>query len=180
VWRIETRSAIARREFAAVSGIAEAATPRDEVAGSRTGPGINEEVARGAHYRFLNLGHDRIDPKPEHRTFFRTVKLAHIDPEPAARVRFVGHASTSGSLEHNRDLSRRRALAFYQLARDEGLPESRLLNARRPEHFGETRPTLTERDVQTRAFNRRVEMFLTMDPAAVAPVRPADEEAGER
>lgn len=179
VWRIETQSAIARREFAAASGIATAATPREEVAASRTGPGINEEVARGAHYRFLNLGHDRVDPKPEHRAFFRTVKLAHIDPEPATRVRFVGHASTPGTREHNLELSRRRALAFYQLARDEGLPDSRLLNARRPEHFGERRPTLTERDAQTRAFNRRVEMFLTIDPAD-ASRRPGEEEALER
>jgi hypothetical protein len=179
VWRIETQSAIARREFAAASGIGATATPREEVAASRTGPGINEEVARGAHYRFLNLGHDLVEPKPEHRDFFRSIKLAHIDPEPAARVRFVGHASTPGSPEHNLDLSRRRALAFYQLARDEGLPESRLLNARRPEHLGERRPTLTERDAQARAFNRRVEMFLTVDPAA-ASRRPVDEEAPER
>jgi hypothetical protein len=179
VWRIETQSAIARQEFASASGIATTATPREEFDASRTGPGLNEEVVRGAHYRFLNLGHDRVDPKPEHRAFFRTVKRAHIDPEPASRVRFVGHASTPGTREHNLELSRRRALAFYQLARDEGLPDSRLLNPRRPGHLGEGRPTLTERDAQTRAFNRRVEMFLTIDPTD-ASRRPAEEEAPER
>lgn len=174
VWRIETRSTVARREFAASTGIAAAATPREEGAGSRSGPGLNQEVARGAHYRFLNLGRDQAEPKPEHVSYFREVKTRHLDTASGARVQFVGHASTTGSLEHNRDLSRRRALAFYRLARREGLPESRLVEPTRPAHFGETRPTLAEEDPATRAFNRRVELFIR---SRDADTRRADEEA---
>jgi len=175
-WRIESRSTIARREFAAASGIAERTTAHEEGAASRAGPGIVQEVARGAHYRFLNLGHDAVEPKPEHVSFFRQVKVRHLEPASDLQVRFVGHASTPGSPEHNRNLSRRRALAFYRMARSEGLPEARLADAARPEHHGESRPTLTEQDAPTRAFNRRVEMFLRAPDAASTPTR--DEEGG--
>lgn len=175
VWRIETRSTIARREFAGFSGIAASASAGEEGRASRTGPGINQEVVRGTHYRFLNLGRDRADPKPEHITFFREIKARYLDPTAEARVRFVGHASTPGALEYNRDLSRRRALAFYRLARTEGLPPARLVDADRPAHLGETQPTLTEEDAQTRAFNRRVEMLVRTGAAAA---RRADEEGG--
>jgi len=177
VWRIETRSAIARREFAGASGIGVGAPAREEGRASRTGPGINQEVVRGTHYRFMNLGRDRTEPKPEHVAFFREVKARHVDPAPESRLRFVGHASTPGALEYNRDLSRRRALAFYRLARAEGLPPTRLVDADRPEHLGETRPTLTEEDAQTRAFNRRVEMFIR--PRDAAARRAAEESERE-
>jgi hypothetical protein len=169
VWRIESRSTLARREFAAASGIADGAAGHAEGAASRAGPGIAQEVARGAHYRFLNLGHDAVEPKAEHVAYFREVKVRHIDTTSAVQVRFVGHASTPGSPEHNRNLSRRRALAFYRMARREGLPDARLADAVRPEHHGESRPTLTEQDAQTRAFNRRVEMFLRTPDAVDAP-----------
>jgi hypothetical protein len=176
VWRIESRSTIARREFAAASGIAEGAAERAEGAASRAGPGIAQEVARGVHYRFLNLGHDAVEPKAEHVAYFREVKVRHIDTASDVQVRFVGHASTPGSPEHNRYLSRRRALAFYRMARREGLPDARLADAAQPEHHGESRPTLTEQDAQTRAFNRRVEMFLRTPDAADAPARDEDAE----
>ena len=177
IWRIESRSTVARREFSAASRIAAGASQNAESTASRTGPGINQEVARGVHYRFLNLGHDQSEPKPEHVTFFRDVKVRHLDAAPDAKIKFVGHASTPGSLEHNRDLSRRRALAFYRMARREGLPDARLTDATRPEHFGEARPTVTEEDAQTRAFNRRVEMFVR--PAQEAARRPGEEVPGE-
>jgi outer membrane protein OmpA-like peptidoglycan-associated protein len=160
VFRIETKSAIARREFAGASGIREGATQREEAADSQTGPGINEEVVAGGHYRFLNLANDRAEPKPEHASYFDTIKTAHIDPD-VSNVRFEGHASTVGSEAHNDRLSLLRAEAFYRMARSHGVPDARLAGAAPPAHFGETRPTLTEEDAQTRAFNRRVEMFLT-------------------
>jgi outer membrane protein OmpA-like peptidoglycan-associated protein len=177
VWRIETKSTIARREFASASGIREGATQREEAADSRTGPGINEEVAAGAHYRFLNLGHDRAEPKPEHVTYFDTIKSTYIDHDTALRVRFEGHASTAGSEGHNDRLSLLRAQAFYRMARTQGVPAARLIGASRPAHFGETRPTLTEEDAQTRAFNRRVEMLLTPGDAPAGAARSTDDES---
>src|ERR1019366_3810769 len=70
VWRIESRSTIPRREFAAASGIREGATTRQENADSATGPGLVQEVSPGARYRFFNLGNELADPKPEHVAYF--------------------------------------------------------------------------------------------------------------
>lgn len=166
VWRIESRSTIARREFAATTGLAADDTRAEESAHARAGPGIVQEVMAGRRYRFMNLGQAQPDPKPEHVTGFRAIKSEHLDPAPALTVRFVGHASTPGTTAFNLDLSRRRAVAFYRMARNEGLPASRLPDQSRPTHFGESTPTVTEEDPQTRAFNRRVEMFV--DNAAAA------------
>jgi hypothetical protein len=160
VWRIENRSTIARAEFAAAAGIREGATAAQESDDSRSGPGLNEEVVAGAHYRFLNLGNDRPDPKPEHVSYFGTIKATYLDGDPGLRVRFEGHASSPGTLAHNDRLSLQRAQAFYDMARGQGVPATQLADAAHPPHFGETRPTLTEEDAQTRAFNRRVEMRL--------------------
>ncbi len=175
IWRIESRSTIARREFAAASGIREGAATREEASDSSAGPGLTQEVAPGARYRFFNLGHDHADPKPEHVSFFGTLKSRYLDPDSQLRLRFEGHASTPGPLAYNQRLSLQRALAFYQMARDTGVPDARLLDARNPAHFGETSPTLTEEDAETRAFNRRVEMSLSR---AAAPTRNPDEPAG--
>jgi hypothetical protein len=161
VWRLETRSAVARREFGAAGGIRAGATAREEAAQSRAGPGINQEVVPDAHYRFLNLGHDRAEPKREHVDYFQRLKSRLLDPQPAVEVKFVGHASSPGSRAHNDRLSLARAQAFYRMARDQGIPNARLRDASPPEHHGEHVPTLTEEDPQTRAFNRRVEMFLS-------------------
>lgn len=163
VWRLETRSAESRSAFEATTGISESATEADQRAASRSGPGIFQTVESSRHYRFLNLGFDDVQPKQEHVTGFREVKATHLDPDPAVKIRFVGHASSAGSLEVNERLSRRRSAAFYQLARREQLGASRLLDAGNPPHFGETRPTATEEDAITQAMNRRVEMFLVRE-----------------
>jgi hypothetical protein len=161
VWRVESRSAIARREFAAASGIRAEAGAREESRESASGPGLVEEVAPGVRYRFFNLGNERPEPKPEHVAFFRTLKSQYLDTDPALGIRFEGHASTPGSLAYNERLSLQRAQAFYAMARGAGVPEAKLLNAQDPVHFGETRPTLAEENAETRAFNRRTELFLT-------------------
>jgi outer membrane protein OmpA-like peptidoglycan-associated protein len=160
IWRMETRSNLARDEFAAASGIRRGAGAGEEATASRAGPGINQEVVPSAHYRFLNLGHDRAEPKPEHLTYFRQLKTRLLDPQPTAELRFVGHASSPGSWAHNDRLSLLRAQAFYRMARDAGVADARLRDAGNPPHHGEHVPTLTEEDTQTRAFNRRVELQL--------------------
>lgn len=158
IWRIETRSTISRREAGAQLGLSATATAAQEKDASRTGPGINQTVVPGRRYRFMNIGFDQPSPKPEHVTFFRGVKSEHLDPAPALGVVFEGHASTAGPTQYNLNLSLRRAQAFYQMARNEGLTGNRLIDAGNPPHFGETRPTAEEEDPATRAFNRRVEM----------------------
>lgn len=160
VWRIETASDVSLREAGPQLGLYEEAAEREEIEASRTGPGINQTVALGRHYRFMNLGFDRPTPKPEHVDFFRRVKSERLDPDPAVAVRFVGHASTAGAPAYNEQLSLRRAQAFYEMAQAEGVSSGRLIDAADPPHFGETRVTATEEDPTTRAFNRRVEMML--------------------
>ncbi|HSL70528.1 MAG TPA: OmpA family protein, partial [Longimicrobiales bacterium] len=150
----------ARRAFAEDTGLATTDTRAEETSHSRSGPGLVQEVAAGSHYRFLNLGQAIPDPKPEHKQAFRDIKKAHLDPQPATTLRFIGHASTPGTTAFNLDLSKRRVLAFYRLARDEGVAPDRMPEAAKPAYFGESRPTLKEEDPQTRAFNRRVELLI--------------------
>ena len=185
VWRLETRSTIARGQFTAASGIRADATEREEAVQSRAGPGISQEVVPDAHYRFLNLGHDRAEPKAQHVEYFRRLKSRLLDPQPATAIRFVGHASSPGTWAHNDRLSLQRAVAFYRMARDQGVPDARLRDAGNPPHHGEHVPTLTEEDAQTRAFNRRVELLVTgaaRTPGASAGSRsaPAIEREEER
>lgn len=158
VWRIETRSAVARREAGSQLGLGSGISRGQEIQASRTGPGINQTVVPGQHYRFMNLGIERPVPKPEHVTFFRQIKHSVLDPAPALGVRFVGHASTPGPSAYNLRLSEARSRAFYQLAQNEGMPNNRLIDLQRPPHMGERRVTAREDDPVTRAFNRRVEM----------------------
>jgi outer membrane protein OmpA-like peptidoglycan-associated protein len=175
VWRLESRSEVSRRLFGEHIGLKAGASRQEEASASRSGPGINETVVEGTHYRFLNLGHDRAQPKPEHVAEFGAIQRRHLAGRPAVRARFVGHASSPGPLEHNLRLSLRRALAFYQMARDGGVPESQLADAAAPAHFGESSPTAGTADIHARAFNRRVELFLA--PTAAAGSRAAEPEA---
>ncbi len=161
VWRLETRSQQARDAFAADSGIQPGSTAAQEGAASRSGAGLFQTVVAGSHYRFVNLGRDRAQPKAEHVAAFQRIKTTLLDTNPGKQVRFVGHASGPGSDAHNRILSRRRALAFYQMAEREGLLRSHMIDASNPVYMGESQPSLTEEgDAITRAMNRRVEMFL--------------------
>lgn len=160
VWRLETRSAEARAAFGAQTGIQEGGTRAEERAAAHTSAGFVQTVAGGQHYRFINLGIDEAKPKPEHETAFREIKTREFDPRPSVKLRFVGYASSPGSETHNMALSLRRSVAFYRMARRDGVPWARMVDANRPPHFGEARPSVTEEDVITRAMNRRVEMFL--------------------
>jgi len=179
VWRLETRSPVARKSFEEASGIKAGAKEKDEIAQSRTGKGLNQEVQRDVHYRFLNLGHDRIEPKPEHVDYFRALKSRLLDAQPAVMLKFVGHTSEPGTWAYNTKLSLARTKAFYKMARDQGIDAKRLPDEAAPEHFGEHKPTLKEDDAQARAFNRRVELFLTGAAAPAGAGKAAAKESEE-
>jgi len=161
VWRIEGKSQVAMSTFKEQTGLKAAATHKEEQKESLAGPGIIETVVEGEHYRFMNLADEHPEPKPQHVTFFQEIYTKHVANDPTARLRFVGHASSPGTVDFNDKLSLKRAKAFYKMARDAGVPEDQLLDAKDPPHFGETQPTLENEDVQGRAFNRRVELFIT-------------------
>jgi outer membrane protein OmpA-like peptidoglycan-associated protein len=160
VWRFETRSDEARASFKAATGIEEGASADVEREASRTGAGLVQTVEPRKHYRFLNLGFAESQPKSEHEATFKDVKAQTFDKDSSLKFRFVGHASSPGSEAANREVARKRSVAFYRMARREGVPRNRLADAARPPHFGESKPTATEEDAITRAMNRRVEMFL--------------------
>lgn len=168
-WRIEGKSDVSKKLFESQVGIEAKASTKKEIEESVKSIGIVEIVAPGSHYRFMNLGNDQTNPKPEHLAAFQEIYKNYAEKDDSARVRFVGHASSPGTEKHNDDLSLRRAQAFYDMARQAGVPDSKLLDADKPPHFGETKPTAQNADVYGRAFNRRVELFITH----VAPAQPA-------
>jgi outer membrane protein OmpA-like peptidoglycan-associated protein len=172
VWRIEGKSNVAKKAFKEQIAMDPAAKPKEEHEQSQKAPGIVEIVAPGGRYRFMNLGNESSAPKQEHIDSFQQIYKQFIENHPAVRVRFVGHASSPGSLEFNQTLSLQRAKAFYQMARDAGVPENQLLDAAKPPHFGETKPTAGNEDVRGRAFNRRVELFITQAAPSSGGVQP--------
>jgi len=75
------------------------------------------------------------------------------------RVRVEGHTDAAGSVDHNIDLSYRRARAVVEYLVARGVPADRL------EHvgYGGTRPLADNRTPEGRALNRRVQ-FTVLDP----------------
>jgi len=160
IWRFETKSDEARASFKAQTGIDAGGSVDLEREASKTGAGVAQTVEPRKHYRFLNLGFAEAKPKPEHRAKFQSVKAETYDKDSSLKFRFVGHASSPGSEAANKAVARKRSVAFYRMARGEGVPWNRLADAARPPHHGEAKPNAVEEDAITRAMNRRVEMFL--------------------
>ena len=168
VWRLEATSAVARQLFETQVGMREGAPRSTEVAESQSSHGIVQTVAEGSRYRFMNLAINQSAPKSEHVAFFQEIRQRHLDGHPDVQIRFVGHADETGGARHNMDLSRRRAEAFYQMARDAGIPDSQLLDAATPPHRGEAEPTAENASIHGRALNRRVELFLVRNAASAS------------
>jgi outer membrane protein OmpA-like peptidoglycan-associated protein len=161
VWRIEAKSAVAQELFKKQVGLDPKAPRPDEVAQSRSAKGIVQVVEPDRHYRFMNIGVSKTRPKQEHEAALKEIVDRLVKKDPAIRLRFVGHASSTGPKAYNRRLSRRRSAAFYRLARKLGAPSGQLLDAGRPPHSGETLPTAGNDTVHGRALNRRVELYIT-------------------
>ena len=168
VWRLEDRSAVAQQLFGVQTGIQEGSTRRTEVAQSLSSPGIVQVVNEGRHYRFMNFGVNRHALKPEHMDFLRNIYSRYITSHANVLLRFIGYASSPGSTRLNLALSRERSAAFYRFARNIGVPSNQLLDEANPPHRGETMPTAQEIGVQSRAFNRRVELFITQSSPSSA------------
>ncbi len=78
------------------------------------------------------------------------------DHPEIARIRVEGHTDNRGELDHNLDLSQRRAAAVVQAIVDRGIESSRL----RPVGFGESRPLVPGDTEASWAINRRVALLL--------------------
>ena len=72
-----------------------------------------------------------------------------------AHLKIIGHTDVSGQVDHNQDLSNRRAASVEQALRDRGVTIEL-------EHFGagESEPLCTETTDECHARNRRVEFLI--------------------
>lgn len=92
----------------------------------------------------------------------RVAKLVENDDKTAVVV--LGHADSSGPVEINRDISRKRAGAVAAIFRLSGLKHDRL----RIRGLGPDMPRASNELAEGRALNRRVEMILTPQPTLLA------------
>jgi outer membrane protein OmpA-like peptidoglycan-associated protein len=92
----------------------------------------------------------------------RVAKLVEGDDNTAVVV--LGHADSSGSLETNRDISRKRAGAVAAIFRLSGLKHDRL----RIRGLGPDMPRASNEHKEGRALNRRVEMVLAPQTTLLA------------
>jgi outer membrane protein OmpA-like peptidoglycan-associated protein len=173
VWLLEGKTEVSKKALEDQTGLKSKVAPKEERDESKTSEGIAETVVPGSHYRFMNLGNEESDPKSEHKALFAEIQKKYLGGHPDVRCRFVGHASSPGTDAFNMALSLKRALAFYQMARDAGVLDSQLVDADKPRHFGERQPTAKNDDVRGRAFNRRVELFLVPAQPATGPIQQA-------
>lgn len=92
----------------------------------------------------------------------RVAKLVEGDQKTAVVV--LGHADSTGSIEINRDVSRKRAGAVAAIFRLSGLKHDRL----RIRGLGSDMPRASNEHEEGRALNRRVEMVLAPQPTLLA------------
>lgn len=94
----------------------------------------------------------------------RVAKLVEGDMKTAVMV--LGHADSTGSVEVNRDISRKRAGAVAAIFRLSGLKHDRL----RIRGLGSDMPRASNESEEGRALNRRVEMVLTPQPTLLTAI----------
>lgn len=82
---------------------------------------------------------------------------------PEDRLKIVGHTDSTGSDELNARLSVQRAESVYKRLVQKGIPAEHIIT----EGMGEMRPVASNATSDGRALNRRVELEITVDPAAL-------------
>ena len=81
------------------------------------------------------------------------------------RIAVEGHTDAVGSHEYNQRLSEQRADTVRNYLVDQGVTGTRITSI----GYGETRPKASNDTPEGRQLNRRVEIHVTMPPAAPAP-----------
>jgi outer membrane protein OmpA-like peptidoglycan-associated protein len=82
-----------------------------------------------------------------------------LQSSTASASRSAGHTDSTGSVEHNRDLSRRRAESVKRYLVQGGIVESRITTR----GAGPDEPVDTNRTAVGRAKNRRIEFLILID-----------------
>lgn len=140
-------------------------TRAEEIAESRTSPGMLSGQARPMTLSLWNFGIDQARLKPEHRAALQ--ELGHLVQTRGSRtltLRAVGFADETGPEAHNLDLSRRRAQAVATLL-------APFAGRVRVTAVGEANPAADNATVEGRSRNRRVDLRLTLPPPPI-PVPP--------
>lgn len=75
---------------------------------------------------------------------------------PEITVKILGYADSTGSVEYNNKLSKRRAYAIYNYLKDNKIDSKRISL----EGLGEYNPLATNKSILGRVYNRRVEIIL--------------------
>lgn len=97
---------------------------------------------------------DRADVKPESAQAIAEIATL-LKGDPALKVHLVGHTDNTGTVEHNLELSRKRAQAVLQaLVAGHGIAAARL----RADGCGPLAPVASNDSEEGRAKNRRVEL----------------------
>lgn len=124
--------------------------------------GTGVSVTRVGNQIILNMPSDvtfNVDQdavKPEFYSVLNSVALV-LKKYKQTTVDVFGHTDSTGSAQHNFDLSQRRALSVANYLTAQGVDSRRFAVT----GFGKTRPIATNDTAQGRAQNRRVEIQLT-------------------
>ncbi len=124
--------------------------------------GTGVSVTRVGNQIMLNMPSDitfAVDQdavKPEFYSVLNSVALV-LKKYKQTTVDVFGHTDSTGSDQHNFDLSQRRALAVANYLNAQGVDQRRFAVT----GFGKTRPIASNDTAQGRAQNRRVEIQLT-------------------
>ncbi len=79
--------------------------------------------------------------------------IRFLNASPRLRVEISGHTDNSGSADHNRQLSEKRAQSVYNYLVQNGIDKSRLT----PKGFGADKPVASNATPEGRQSNRRIE-----------------------
>lgn len=128
--------------------------------GNRTSSGaeaqLTNELEQSGRVRVygINFDTDSDKIKDESKPTLDKV-VAMLKAKPDWRLTIEGHTDSTSTLEHNQDLSERRAAAVKNYLQAAGVDGSRLTTA----GFGDTKPVLSNDTELGRAQNRRVELI---------------------
>jgi outer membrane protein OmpA-like peptidoglycan-associated protein len=150
----------------------------DEIALSRSSPGLIAGEQSPLTLSLYNFGIDVSQPKPEHRAVLNELgRFLATRATVRVSVRSIGFADSSGPEDYNLALSRRRANAVKAIL--DPLITSRIAVSA----YGETNPAAPNDTVEGRTRNRRVDLrFITTrppGPVPPGPVPPGEEPPGE-
>lgn len=101
----------------------------------------------------IGFGYDSADIRADSAPVLDAL-YAGLKEAPEAQVTIVGHTSSEGSEDYNRDLSQRRAAAVVAALAGRGIDAGRLS----AEGAGESRPIADNATEAGRSLNRRVEI----------------------